>query len=360
MKKILIDSNIPFLREIFPNNYDISEFRGRELSADVLKSTDCRTLFIRSTVKAGAQLLAGSRVEFLATATSGYDHVDTDYLFRNSIYFAGALGSNANSVAEYVVFSILKWAALRDVDLRNKSIGIIGYGNVGRHVAKYAALLGMRVFVNDPPLYESGYRFPSICRYLPLNDLIAQSDVLTNHVPLIQLGDHPTVDLLNSENLASFRSEGLLIHASRGGVCDEDEMMRLAKEKNVALAIDVWKCEPLFNENLARIAMIATPHVAGHSLDGKLRGSAMMARAYTDFYREELNTEPIEKLLDEYKPLKEEAYTNLGELLSRLAQSRQIDKDTTSMLGFLALDESDRRKAFEHYRAAYPVRREIL
>lgn len=360
MKKILIDSNIPFLREVFPKSYDISEYKGRELNSDILKNTDCRTLFIRSTVKAGAQLLSGSRVEFLATATSGYDHVDTDYLFRNSIYFAGALGSNANSVAEYVVFSILKWAALRDYDLTSKTIGIIGYGNVGRQVAIYASLLGMRVLVNDPPLYESGFRFPSICRYLPIDKLIAQSDVLTNHVPLNVHGDHPTVSLLNNENLEAFRSEGLLVHASRGGVCDEDALIKLAKDKNVTLSVDVWKCEPLFNEMLARIAMVATPHVAGHSLDGKLRGSAMMARAYMDFYREELDTKPIEGLLGEYKPLKEEAYTNPGKLLGMLAQSREIDKDTAAMLAFLQLNEADRKKAFEHFRSTYPVRREIL
>jgi erythronate-4-phosphate dehydrogenase len=344
---------------VFPSNYNITEFVGRSLNSEILKETQCHTLFIRSTVKANAELLKDTKVEFVATATSGYDHVDTDYLFRNSIFFSGALGSNANSVAEYVVFSILKWALLKDFDLKEKTIGIVGFGSVGKLVAKYSAMLGMKILVNDPPLFEAGFQFPDNCRHCSLDELIANSDAMTNHVPLNPWGDHPTVGLMD-ENLANFRSEGLFIHASRGGVCSENAIMNLIKDKNVAVAIDVWRREPQFNAELASRAMIATPHVAGHSLDGKLRGSGMMAEAYQKFYREKLDTESIDSLLREYSPLPIECYSDYADLYKKLTVSRAIDSDTQAMLKFLALPAEDRAKAFEQFRTGYPVRREIL
>ncbi|MDQ1265955.1 MAG: erythronate-4-phosphate dehydrogenase, partial [Bacteroidota bacterium] len=281
MSKItaFIDSNIPLLAETLGSCVDICRFTGRGLSAKELIEGNCKYLFVRSTTKVNRELLDNTPVRFVGTATSGIDHIDSSFLESNRIAFADAPGSNANSVAEYVVFSILKWSLYKGIDLKGKSIGIIGYGNVGKIVGSYADNMKLKVFVNDPPLHDAGFEFPDYCKYSELSE-ISSCNIITNHVPLTNGGLYPTINLLDEKFITDMPNDSLFIHASRGGVADEDALLERMLKKEISGAIDVWYNEPLINSELAGLSIIATPHVAGYSRDGKLRGTLRMAQAF--------------------------------------------------------------------------------
>ncbi len=198
---ILVDENIPLLAEALRPCGKITGYSGRELSKHELIKSSCSSLFVRSTTKIDSTLIEGTSVKFIGTATSGIDHVDVEYLKINNITFTFAPGSNANSVAEYVVYSILKWRSLIQSEIENKTIGIVGFGNIGKIVARYSNYMGMKILVNDPPLKDSGCDFPEYVEYTGLDELIARSDIITNHVPLTIVGSYPTHNLFNEQNI---------------------------------------------------------------------------------------------------------------------------------------------------------------
>ena len=175
--RIIADRNIPFVVECFSSIGDVEVIPGREMTASLVREAD--VLLVRSVTRVGSELLAGSKVRFVATATIGFDHIDTEYLAKNDIGFASAPGSNANSAAEYVIAALLSVAQKKNYDLQDKSIGIIGVGNVGGRVAKKASALGMKVYLNDPPLQ----RQTGDTKYLPIEELFG-CDFITLHTPL--------------------------------------------------------------------------------------------------------------------------------------------------------------------------------
>lgn len=355
---VFIDKNIPYLPEVFSEFSDVHIFSGRELSNKDLRENKCTVLFTRSTVKINEDLLSGTTVKFAATATSGIDHVDTEYLNRAGIFFASALGSNANSVAEYVIYSILKWSLAKKIDLHNKTLGIIGYGNVGKLVANYAHQLGIKIILNDPPLLAEGFDFPY--QYCDLDELLSKSDIITNHVPLTKSGQHKTLKLLNSDNLQLLKDEVLFLHTSRGGVAEENALIENRTKKNLNLVIDVWENEPDFNPELAEICDFATSHIAGHAFDSKLVGSKMMIDAYNNFSGLNLISKKIESELSKKEKFDFSEFTTSEDLLNKIELSRQLIIDYQEFMNFSKLISKQRILHFENYRKNYPIRREVL
>lgn len=357
---IFIDENIPYLAESLENCGTIVEFKGRELTKKELIEGGCEYLFIRSPTKITRDLLDETKVKFVGTATSGIDHVDVDYLEKRGVQFAYAPGSNANSVAEYTIYALLKWAKEKNIDIRKKKIGVIGYGNIGSIVAKYAHWLGMKVLVNDPPLQEENFQFPNWVEYLDLPAICRVANVNTNHVPLTFTGKHPTHNLLNEELIKSAPKDSLFIHASRRGVVNEKALLKRLQNGEISAAIDAWENEPIINTELARRAFIATPHVAGYSRDGKLRGVVQMAQAFEKFSGEKANLQrPLDEL-SSYKPTKKEDFADPERIYETLKRNRKIDDDSQALKETLTLTDNERGKAFDSLRKNYPVKRESL
>ena len=215
--KIVADANIPYVEQCFSSIGEVTVFGGREINKDVVSDADI--LLVRSITPVFADLLTGSNVRFVATATIGFDHVDVDFLRHNAIGFASAPGSNANSAAEYVIAAMLEIAKKHNITLEGKSIGIVGVGNVGSRVEKKCRALGMKVLLNDPPLY----RQTDDPKYLQLEQLF-DCDFITLHTPLTFDGIDKTFHLADESLFKSLKKDCIFINASRGGVVDSKSL----------------------------------------------------------------------------------------------------------------------------------------
>jgi erythronate-4-phosphate dehydrogenase len=211
--KIIADSKIPFVQEAFADVAEVTALDTREIVPDVVREADA--LLVRSETTVDKSLLNGSRVRFVATATIGTDHLDTDYLQQRGIGFASAPGSNANSVGEYIVAALLVLEERCGFSLAGKTLGVVGVGNVGTIVVRYARALGLHVLQNDPPLA----RTTGNPAFLPLDELM-DADIITIHVPLTKTGPDKTFHLFGDARIRAMKSGSILINTSRGGVVD--------------------------------------------------------------------------------------------------------------------------------------------
>lgn len=358
--KILIDENIPYLAEILKPYGSIELFSGRSLANQDLVKSCCKVLFVRSTTKVNFDLLNQSEVKFVGTATSGTDHIDIDYLKKSNIYFADANGSNSNSVAELVIYSLLKWLKISKKNIFDLIIGIIGFGNIGKLVAKYSSNLGLNILVNDPPLYEENFKFPSYVNYTDLPALIKNSDIVTNHVPLTKSTKYPTFQLFNKELLETLKEGALFIHTSRGMVVNEKHFLEVLANKKIYPVFDVWENEPLINKELASKCILATPHIGGYSKDGKLKGIKMMLEAFQSFLGEPIDMSKIQSELNSYKKLTASKFKDLNLIFHLLQENRKFDEDHNELIKTLPLPDEKRANAFDLLRKNYPSRREVL
>ena len=275
--KIVADSNIPFARDAFGGMGEVEVVKGPELSAERLR--DCDVLICRSTRRIDAGLLDGTRVRFVATATIGVDHVDMGYLERRGIGFASAPGSNANSVSEYITSALLVVAERMGRRVGEMRIGVVGVGNVGSRVVKKAEALGMTVLQNDPPLER---RTGGAC-FRPIDELM-DADVITLHVPLEKGGAYPTYHMVDEVFLGRMKRGAVLINSARGGVVDGRALHGAIDSGRLgAVVLDVWEGEPVIDTGLLGKVWIGTPHIAGHSFDGKVNGTKMVYDAACKF-----------------------------------------------------------------------------
>lgn len=266
-------------REAFSTLGDVTLLPEKEINAAAIRNADM--LFTRSKVNITNELLNGSRVRFYGTATAGTDHVDIDALARHGIAWSAAPGSNANSVAEYVI-AALAWLGTRErIDWTGKHIGIIGAGHVGSRLAVLARSLGMHIHLNDPPLHDA----TGDARYETLRDVLATADIVSLHVPLTDTGSHATRGMVNEKFISLMKPGAIFINTSRGEVVrDENELIaRRHRGLFSALLLDVFNNEPDINPALLQAADLATPHIAGYSLDGRLKGTDMVYRAACRF-----------------------------------------------------------------------------
>ena len=255
---------------VFPPEINTIYLSPEEITAETVREADA--LFVRTRTRINEELLRESKVRFVATATIGYDHIDQDYCREAGIHWVSCPGCNAQAVCDYVEEAV---SSIKS-DESALTIGIIGYGHVGKLVARMANRNGYRVLLSDPPLGIG----------LSLQEIASQSDVLTFHTPLTYDSKHPTYHLCNADILRLCKPNALIINAARGGVVDEQALIDKLKGENekVQAVIDCWENEPQLNHELLKMVNLASFHIAGYSIEGKMRASEMCLRAFCEFF----------------------------------------------------------------------------
>ncbi|WP_163131843.1 4-phosphoerythronate dehydrogenase [Agarivorans sp. Alg241-V36] len=348
--KIVVDENIPFAQQILSQHGEVLAVDGRTMQPQQLIDADA--LLVRSVTKVNQQLLSqANKLKFVGTATIGTEHVDQALLSDKGIAFASAPGCNAIAVGEYVATALLAAAEYRQQPLAGKSIAIVGAGNTGSQVAIRAAALGMQVMLYDPPLSEKG----ALATSVSFEQVIA-ADVISLHVPSTKTGKYPSYHLFNQQVLSALKPEQILVNACRGEVIDNHALLEIAEQgQSPLLVLDVWEGEPTILEPLVKYAFIATPHIAGYSLEGKMRGTSMVYQAMCQALQIEAN-DLSEKLLPE--PVFSTITLN-GELIES-----QLSKLTQLVYNIFADDRRFRQHGaspvgFDKLRKFYPQRREF-
>jgi erythronate-4-phosphate dehydrogenase len=353
--KIVADENIPCVEQAFASLGEVTLLPGRGMQPGQVHDADI--LLVRSVTSVDQALLQDSAVRFVGSATIGFDHVDRAWLLQQGIGFTTAPGSNAISAAEYVVSALLLMAQRKGFDLKQKTVGIIGCGNVGSRVRSRLAALGMRSVVNDPPLQAQGGHddFVSL-------DEVLQADVITVHVPYARDGLYPTHHLIDAAVLQKLPTDALFINTSRGAVTDNDALNRLLGERaDLSVVLDVWEGEPAINTQLLERVCIGTPHIAGYSLDGKLRGTEMIYQAACEFFGQAGQWRAADSLpaaaVIEIAETEKLSFAAL--LHSAVSACYDICADDARLRTMLALPADAQPAFFDRLRKEYPVRREF-
>lgn len=349
--KIIADENIPCVRQAFASLGEVTLLPGRGMRPEQVRDADI--LLVRSVTRVDRALLEGSRVRFVGSATIGFDHVDRDCLQARGIGFSTAPGSNATSAAEYVVSALMVLAERRGLELAGMSAGIIGCGNVGSRVRRRLEALGMQCLVNDPPLQAQGGHddFVDLERVL-------QADVISVHVPLTRSGPHSTFHLANAEFLARLKPGAVFINTARGSVVDNVALDRLLNTRtDLSIVLDVWEGEPAISTVLLEKVDLGTPHIAGYSLDGKLRGTEMIYRAACEFLGVPAQWRAAAELPP--GPLLDLAGDGLDAAVNAVLQCYDVRADDARLRQLLTLPSQERAGCFDRLRKEYPVRREF-
>lgn len=279
MIKIVADDKIPFLKGALEPYAEVVYLPGREFSSDILKNADA--LLVRTRTKCTEDLLRGTKVRFIGTATIGFDHIDTQYCEKHEIGWTNAPGCNSSSVQQYIAAALLKIASEFRFNLKDKTIGIIGVGNVGSKVAKFAEALGMKVLLNDPPRARKGEKE----KFQNLDTILHESDIVTVHVPLNIVGEDCTYHLMDDKKFKKMKKGAWFINSSRGEVTDSVALREILWKGNLGGSVlDVWENEPDIDLEILSEAFIATPHIAGYSTDGKANGTAMVVNSLCKYY----------------------------------------------------------------------------
>ena len=352
MLKIIADENILLAEQVFGTIGDVVLLPGRELDRAAVRDADA--LIVRSTTRVDAELLQGSRVRFVGTATIGTDHIDRDYLQQRGIAFADAAGSSADAVAEYVFAAITQLVIDTGARFRDLSLGVIGVGAIGSRVARYGRMLGMNVLLNDPPLARSSAR-PD---FLPLDEVLT-ADIVTLHVPLIRSGEDRTVHLLDEQKLGLLQPQAVLINTSRGAVVDNQALSRWLQAHPQARAVlDVWENEPAIDARLVQQVRLATPHIAGYSYEGKRNGTLMVYRALCREFAvpEHWQPEPAEET--HRIRCRGDAGAEVA-LYEAVSQVYAIEADSERLQRAAGQNPHELAQTFDHLRKTYPLRRDF-
>ena len=347
--KIIIDDKIPYIRGVFEQVAEVIYLPGIKTTHDIVKDDDA--IITRTRTICNRQLLEGSAVKFIATATIGYDHIDTEYCKSAGIEWTNAPGCNAESVNQYIASALFSWSMRKRTDLAGKTIGIVGVGQVGSRVAKTCETIGMKVLLNDPPRE----RAEGSSQFVSLKTIQEKADIITFHVPLNMMGEDATFHMVNSEFLFNLKKQPLLINSCRGEVFKTDTVKQARKSEIISgLIIDCWENEPDIDLELLNLADYGTPHIAGYSKDGKANGTKMSVQAVSRFFNLGLDNwqpsevEPPENPVIEIDGNQRREYSILAEAV---LSTYQIEND------FEALKENT--ADFEKLRGDYPVRREF-
>jgi erythronate-4-phosphate dehydrogenase len=347
--KIIVDDKIPYIRGTFEGVAEVIYLPGSKTTPEVVKDADA--IVTRTRTICNEKLLSGSSVKFIATATIGYDHIDTDYCDTTGIHWTNAPGCNSKSVEQYVASTLMVLAETRNLQLKDLCIGIVGVGNVGSKVARICEIFGMKVLLNDPPRE----RAEGSAAFVSLQKLMNEADIITLHVPLNMKGEDATFHLGNELFLNSLKKNPVLINSCRGEVVETNAVKDALKSGRISgFVCDCWENEPDIDLELLAMTEIATPHIAGYSKDGKANGTRISVQAISDFFGLGLNNwQPsgVELPLD---PVIE--IDGLG-----LSEQQIISKAILHTYD-IRNDDRDLRnnvKKFEQLRGDYPTRREF-
>ncbi|MBO4571090.1 MAG: 4-phosphoerythronate dehydrogenase [Bacteroidales bacterium] len=360
--KIVADDRIPFLRGVFEPFAEVVYLPGKAIDNAAVRDADA--LLVRTRTRCDKTLLEGSRVKAIASATIGFDHIDTSWCESAGIAWSAAPGCNADSVAQYVASTLCVLAGRRGLSFEKMTLGVVGVGHVGSKVAGIGRALGMRVLLNDPPRERAQAAGEDASeRFVPLDEVIAGSDIITLHVPLTRVGEDVTWHLFDEERLSCLRSGQILINTSRGEVVDgaalKERIMKDPRHScclcSCSAVLDVWEDEPLIDHGLLQAVELGTPHIAGYSADGKAAGTTAAVR----FISSVLGLPPVSW----NPPSLPEPEGGLSFTLDAAGKSRQdvlceallhtydIRRDSTTLASDIT--------SFEKLRGEYPVRREM-
>ncbi|MFH0992350.1 MAG: 4-phosphoerythronate dehydrogenase [bacterium] len=354
--RIVVNKHTPYAVEAFQQFGDVIALDTLAVTPEAVRDADI--LIVRSETKVNEALLKESSVRFVGTVTIGTDHVDLEYLSSRGIAFASAPGCNSKSVTEYIASVLLHIAVQEKFALKGKTIGVVGAGNVGSKVVVMAQSLGMRVLQNDPPLR----RATGDPTYLPLDELM-DADFITLHVPLTKTGEDATVHLFDEHRIARMKPGAVLINTSRGPVVEPEALKRALRARHLGAAVlDVWKGEPLVDPELLGFCLFGTPHIAGHSLDGKVNGLRMVFDKLCEFLSREnqwtLNhlipvpTEPLLQIDPRERTVEED-------LIHLCRACYSLEEDDELLRKISTLPESERGKYFMRLRSEYRIRWEF-
>ncbi len=330
--KIVADDKIPYIREKLALLADKVVYRnGADICADDVHDADA--LVVRTRTRCDQRLLEGSSVQFIATATIGFDHIDTDYLQRAGITWTNCPGCNAGSVAQYVECSLLLLERTQGFKLRGATIGIVGFGHVGSKVRAVAERMGMRVLVCDPPLGQADF--------VSFDVIEQEADVITFHVPLTHEGPYATCHMADETFFQRIPRVPYIINTSRGEVVDNAALLQALRTGKVRDAVlDVWEGEPDINRELLQRVFIGTPHIAGYSADGKVNADNMVIDALCRHFH----------------------LPNLGKIVPPALTSCRSPFTSHPLSFYNPMEDSEKLKAnpsdFEYLRNNYPLRRE--
>ena len=347
--KILVDENMPYARELFSRTGTVLAVPGRPLPQQELEDAD--GLMVRSVTQVNEALLAGKPVKFVGTATAGTDHVDEAWLQQAGIAFSAAPGCNAIAVVEYVFSALLLLAERDGFALRDRTVGIVGVGNVGGRLQKRLEAWGVKTLLCDPPRADRG----DDGDFRSLDALVAEADILTFHTPLFKEGPYKSWHLADAALLMALKPNAILINACRGPVVDNAALLEVLKmRRDLSVVLDVWEPEPALSLDLLDIVDIGTAHIAGYTLEGKARGTTQVFEAWCDFLGQPQQV-PLSTLL----PTPE---------FSRVTLNGALDQATLKRLAHLVYDvrrdDAPLRKVaaqpgeFDRLRKTYQERRE--
>ena len=347
---ILIENKIPFIKGKLEKFAHVEYLSPEDFNRNNIRNADA--LIVRTRTHCNQSLLSGTSVKFIATATIGTDHIDMKWCKENGITVANAPGCNAPAVAQYV------WSSILNLGLNPQkiTIGVVGCGNVGSIVAEWGERLGATILRCDPPLAETD----NTHHYFPLEEILPECDVVTIHTPLSLDGDYPTFHMIGEKQLSLMKNKAVLINAARGAVIRTADVEKAAQRGSIRIAIDCWEGEPNISEELLDAASIATPHIAGYSLEGKQRATRMAMEATAQFFGFPSNEIDFDGLAEGYKSSKEINAEKISSSYSSLADTLQLRQafdnirrgdDGTDMT-------AEKARQFELLRSSYAYRQE--
>ena len=350
--KIIIDENIGYAEEAFSPFGNVILKNGREITNSLVKNADA--LITRSITQINSNLLSGSSVKFVGTATIGIDHVDIDYLKGEGIGFANAAGCNSQAVAEYVFGALTYISRTKKIPLLDKTIGVIGAGNIGSKIVKMSKALRIKVLVNDPPLQ----RKTKENIYCSLEEALT-ADIITLHVPITYSGIDKTFHLIDKEQLNQIKNNAIFLNCSRGPVVNNKAMLKILDKKSLTTIFDVWEEEPEISTVLLSKVDIGTPHIAGYSFEGKVNGTKMIYNAFCKFF----NLEPSWNInlpeVEDNKIIISSVDSIEKVLYQIFSIVYPINEDSNLLKKMNDLPKEMRGKYFDRLRKEYRLRREL-
>jgi erythronate-4-phosphate dehydrogenase len=277
--KIVADHKIPFLQGVFEPYCEVQYIPGNEISNATLLDADA--LLTRSITQCNAELLGGTSVKLIASATIGDDHIDKEFCRLNNIRWTTAKGCNAKAVEQYVYSALFALSEKSGLELFRMTIGIVGVGTIGSLIEKVVRAIGMKVLLNDPPRARN----EGMTGFVNLNQIQKEADIITLHVPLLLSGEDKTFNLIDRLFFEKLERPVILINTSRGQVIDSKALKDAINNGKVKhCVLDVWQNEPDIDHELLRIASIGTPHIAGYSVEGKAKATEMIVKSVSDFF----------------------------------------------------------------------------
>lgn len=349
--KIVADENLALTDYFFADLGEIRHVAGRHLQHQDVK--DAELLLVRSVTKVNAALIGQTAVKFVGSATIGTDHLDQAALAEKNIVWSNAAGCNAQAVAEYVITAILHLEPMLFEQSQPFCLGIVGLGNVGTRLASLAQLLGWQVLAHDP------YVTHPVVEQVDLDQLLQRCDAVSLHVPLTHEGEHATYHLINAERLAQMPSQSILINAARGAVIAEAALIADIQRTDRRVVLDVFEHEPVISAELLQLLSLATPHIAGYSLEGKARGTQMIYDAYCQAFAVPQNKDfstqlPVAEAYFNHTDQAEDLFAVLKQRLASIYNIAQDDAELRACLHNGVVDQA----AFDRLRKQYPLRRE--